>query len=165
MRYHEIIPAPFDLIERRFAIRARDLGRAVTWFAPEVALGEARWPVVQCRIIAVRFDFATDAARFAARAFGRARWRAAYDTVYLWNQTSIDSDSLAEMSWARDRLDQLGMQNLSEIIDALIIDCTFRRSELVSAFADALNAGDLSDPTASTTPGHLPPAVIGRLGQ
>ena len=82
--------------------------------------------------------------------------------VYLANSKGIKIDREAEITSARNRLDQLGMAYRGAVSDGLIIDCVFRSRQLANAFVDTLNAADLSkkcgeghDP--SWRPGPLEP--------
>ena len=145
MRYHETIPTRLNQIEKRFAIPARDLSRAVRWFERDVASGDASWPMVRSEALAVRFASRIDADRFAAAAIGRARWRSANGRiVYLADHTrgTIDREALA--GFAQTRLDQLETAGRGEIVDGLIIDCSFGGHRAAAEFAHALNAADLS---------------------
>lgn len=147
MRYRDIIPTPLNLFERRFAIQAHDLNRAVWWFEHDVALGRGVWPIVRSKVVAAVFASSSDAARFAEGAFGRSRWRSVDETVvYLASGGSVEIDLAAEIEFARNRINQLGLTGRGEIIDGLTIDCLFRSPELAGAFADALNAADVSLP-------------------
>lgn len=141
VRYDEIMP---DCAVQRFAILARDLSRAVRWFERDVASGDASWPVVRSQALAVRFVSRIDADRFAAAAIGIARWRSANGrAIYLADRTRGETDREALAAFVQTRLDRLGSAGAGEIVDGLIIDCSFASDRAATEFAHALNAADL----------------------
>lgn len=145
MRYHETIPTRLSQIEKRFAVRSRDLGRAVTWFERDVASGGASWPMVRSEASGVRFTSRVDADRFATAAVGRARWRSENGRiVYFGDRTRAAADRKAQTDFARGSLDRLGAAGRGEIVDGVIIDCSFASHRAATEFAHALNAADLS---------------------
>ena len=148
MRYHETIPTRLNQIEKRFAIPSRDLSRAVRWFERDVASGDASWPMVRSEALAVRFASRIDADRFAAAATGKARWRAENGRiVYFCDRTRDAADRKAQTDFSQDSLDRLGAAGRGEIVDGIIIDCSFDSQRAAAEFAHAFNAADLSSQT------------------
>lgn len=124
-----------------FAILARDLERAQPWME---RAGLTEDSVSRGWILAVEFVSTRDADRFAHGAFGRARWRSAdRKVVYLANRR-MEIDLATEFSFAQRHLDQLRLRDRGRPTDGFIIGCAFPIPKLASAFAEALNAAELS---------------------
>lgn len=160
MRYDEITQevgadeghAPNTAMEKRFAIRARDLGRAVHWFEEQEDTASAITPVLDRWVMAIQFEDARGASRFAKGAIGRPRWRSAGRTVVYVASRNVEVDSAAEIAFVRGHLHQLGLQDRGQLIDGIAIEGAFSGPELASAFASALNAADIGSGVA---PNHL----------
>lgn len=124
------------MLTRRSVIRANQLQHAADWIVRRSEPQPAAAPLLQGWVVIATCDTIEDAAVLALAVRGRSAWCITDDntTWYLVETGDSDIDRCAEIAFATDALNQFGLHDRCEVIDAVVVDVAFRSEREASAF-------------------------------